>query len=328
MHFPESVKDMIMARSITQTSGCREWLGPFAKKDHAPILKIGNIQINPRTVLFKFRFPAIIAKKVFNVCGNPKCIAPEHSSAQKKVPAITEKLSVFVEVAGILLTPCHLLPNHTARNTYPKFSLLGKTMYAHREMYELHHGPIPPRMQVHHECNDKRCFNIEHLALKTPKENIAKAKADGLLTGAKTSGEKHGNCKANNGAVIDMRLLKSQGSRRKDIAKKYGVHTSYVTNIIAGHLRKDVRLLNTSKLSVSLDISIEEEGKATKEESFTNERQEMRIISDRNSTEIYAQNFDGVGWSHMKDAEWTWIKEVCKTSKFFQEVGCMEALFA
>ena len=42
-----------------------------------------------------------------------------------------------------------------------------RATYAHRQMFELNHGPPDPGYRVAHYCGDKTCLNPEHLAMMT-----------------------------------------------------------------------------------------------------------------------------------------------------------------
>ena len=54
---------------------------------------------------------------------------------------------------------------------YGKVSLKSKVYYAHRIVWEMHHGKIPDGMMVDHIVGDKRNYSLENLRLASPREN-------------------------------------------------------------------------------------------------------------------------------------------------------------
>jgi len=44
--------------------------------------------------------------------------------------------------------------------------------YAHRAMYEILMGPIPPRLVIDHLCRVRRCVNPDHMEVVTRGENV------------------------------------------------------------------------------------------------------------------------------------------------------------
>jgi len=44
--------------------------------------------------------------------------------------------------------------------------------YAHRLMWAMQRGPIPPGLQIDHLCMQKTCINVEHLEVVTARANI------------------------------------------------------------------------------------------------------------------------------------------------------------
>ena len=54
---------------------------------------------------------------------------------------------------------------------YGRISYRGKTHAVHRLVYVLYKGPLTPKKQVDHICNNRLCCNPHHLELVTHKEN-------------------------------------------------------------------------------------------------------------------------------------------------------------
>lgn len=54
---------------------------------------------------------------------------------------------------------------------YKKRKINGKTLLAHRVVWEEHHGPIPEGYHVHHKNGDKRDNRIENLEVLSPQDH-------------------------------------------------------------------------------------------------------------------------------------------------------------
>lgn len=66
---------------------------------------------------------------------------------------------------------CHVWQAGGTVNGYGLFSVKCRMRLAHRVAFATLVGPIPTGMQVHHKCFNRRCVNVEHLALATPQRN-------------------------------------------------------------------------------------------------------------------------------------------------------------
>lgn len=84
----------------------------------------------------------------------------------------TEDYLKYIESKGIRQdNGCLLWPNLT-RNGYGAVSYKGKLWTLHRLVYELYHDKkIKEKNVIRHLCNNKMCYNIEHLKEGSQKEN-------------------------------------------------------------------------------------------------------------------------------------------------------------
>ena len=46
-----------------------------------------------------------------------------------------------------------------------------RMVYVHRDAWEEANGPIPDGMVIDHLCNNRACYNVDHLRLATHSEN-------------------------------------------------------------------------------------------------------------------------------------------------------------
>lgn len=83
-------------------------------------------------------------------------------------PLLIERLS-----RGKIVTDkgCWYSKHSTNGYGYCQIFFRGKRIYQHRVSYEAHIGPIPPGLYVLHTCDDRRCWNPEHLFLGTISDN-------------------------------------------------------------------------------------------------------------------------------------------------------------
>ena len=67
---------------------------------------------------------------------------------------------------------CWLWTAGTDRYGYGKVARDGRPVYAHRSVYEMYCGPLPPGMVLAHTCHTRRCVNPEHLRAATRAQSL------------------------------------------------------------------------------------------------------------------------------------------------------------
>lgn len=109
-----------------------------------------------------------------------------------------------------------------------------KPVRAHRYAYERLHGPIPDGMVVMHSCDNPPCVNPAHLSLGTRDDN----NQDKQRKGRHPYGDSHHWTRLSEAQVAEIRaLLASRSVRQKEIAARFGVDDSTISNIKTGKRR-------------------------------------------------------------------------------------------
>lgn len=103
---------------------------------------------------------------------------------------------------------------------------LRRQVMAHRIAYELTHGKIPNAYRILHSCDNPPCVNPTHLRVGTDADNVADMHARGRYRG--------GFNKLTRDQVMVIKSLLSSGHRQRDIAERFGVDPSSVSNIARG----------------------------------------------------------------------------------------------
>ena len=104
-----------------------------------------------------------------------------------------------------------------------------KGKYIHRYIWEQHNGPIPKGMMIRHICHNRKCYNIEHLAIGTHQDN----RDDDMATGHKfkmISGENQWQAKLKHNDIDEIKSYYGKLSGPK-VAKLYGVDPTQIYRI-------------------------------------------------------------------------------------------------
>lgn len=97
---------------------------------------------------------------------------------------------------------------------------------AHRETWELHHGPIPAGVYVCHRCDNRACVNPQHLFLGTHADNMADMAKKGRASRHK------GNAKLTWADVAEIRAARARGETYRAIGNRLGVTRHAVARVV------------------------------------------------------------------------------------------------
>jgi len=70
---------------------------------------------------------------------------------------------------------CWLWNGYVTSRGYGKIHLPAGMLNAHRLVYQIAKGKIPPGLQLDHLCRNRRCVNPFHLEVVTNRENIVRS---------------------------------------------------------------------------------------------------------------------------------------------------------
>lgn len=129
----------------------------------------------------------------------------------------------------------HILSPYTSESGYLKISLEDgpkrKNHFIHRLVLRAFCGPCPKGLQVNHKDGVKANNCVENLEYVTCKENHQHARAMGLYDNT-ARGERIHSAKLTESDVIDIRKKYRDGSRIRDITKKYPVCEQVIWSIV------------------------------------------------------------------------------------------------
>lgn len=108
-----------------------------------------------------------------------------------------------------------------------------KNYYAHRLIWEIHNGAIPPGMIVRHSCDNRRCINIAHLLIGTINDNVQ----DRVERGRSAIGGRQGLARM----VVDTITGEVFGSVA-EAAKKHGIKPSNLSAYLRGQNKNKTKL--------------------------------------------------------------------------------------
>lgn len=115
-----------------------------------------------------------------------------------------------------------------------------KRYTVHRISKAIFHGfDIGSSLCICHHCDNRICFNPEHLFIGTIIDNNLDKEKKGR--GNRPKGENHGNAKLTNKDILDIRKMSIEGISHRNIAKKFSVTKTSVGDVLRGKLWKHVQ---------------------------------------------------------------------------------------
>ena len=221
-------------------NGCWHWTASKNRKGY------GTFRVDGKSVL-PHRFIYIVTYgatapglDVKHICRNRACVNPEHLTASHKGPPkgltpwnkgkghpAEERFWRFVH-KPLDLNDCWTWTGYISKDGYGSFTPSKIPIRAHRFMYQLTHGVIPPGMLICHTCDNPICVNDAHLFLGSNSDNMKDAASKGRLDGKK--GSDNPLAKLAEKQVLKIRSLKGTLTTRQ-IAKIFDISHSHVLNI-------------------------------------------------------------------------------------------------
>lgn len=123
-------------------------------------------------------------------------------------------------------------------NGYGKFSQGRNTHhYAHRLIWQLEVGPIPPGMVIAHACDHPPCCNPAHLWLATQAENLEDMRRKGRRPSLErhgSPGERNPNARLTDAKVRSIRAQFAAGATQAALSQAFGMGETTVGHIVHG----------------------------------------------------------------------------------------------
>ena len=110
----------------------------------------------------------------------------------------------------------------------------GKSLRAHRVVWEMERGPVPKGKQVLHRCDNRLCVNPDHLFLGDNATNAADMARK----------NRHGSSKLTSEQV---REVLDSDRTNADLAKQFGVTPEAIYRIRSGHSRWEITGLRKAR---------------------------------------------------------------------------------
>lgn len=125
---------------------------------------------------------------------------------------------------------CHVCTSHSPfANGYPYGVFEGQRTRMSRALYQKEHGALPKSVVVRHTCDNPLCINLDHLVPGTHADNMRDMAERGRAKAPR--GESAPSAKL---TWADVEVIRASKEKRKVLAKRYGVCSATIRNVIVG----------------------------------------------------------------------------------------------
>ena len=172
----DSERSHIQTRLQWGEAGCWIWTGTWtgagAMMGHS---RTARLKMTSR-VLFAAYHLAVPARRLSRMCGSERCVNPQHWEETRFTnswaPYERRLLSRIDQGAD-----CWIWTGTRLRDGYGRVNRDGRTVAAHRAVYEHLVGPIGEGLVLDHLCRNKSCVRPEHLEPVSFFENLRRGAA-------------------------------------------------------------------------------------------------------------------------------------------------------
>lgn len=112
-------------------------------------------------------------------------------------------------------------------------SPMGRTTLAHRYAYEETFGAFDKHLCVCHKCDNPACVRPDHLFLGTRADNNGDRQVKGRSNPSR--GARTRSAKLTPTLVNEIRALGCQGASKRALARRFGVGSTTIQNVLSGH---------------------------------------------------------------------------------------------
>ena len=166
--------------------------------------------------------------------------SPKYNKIKGAIP-LEERL---MRKRKVTKSGCWEFTGYIMSTGYGQIGLFDKLLLTHRASYMVFVGEIPEGMFVCHKCDNRKCFNPDHLFLGTADDNhkdMVKKGRQKILYGTESS-----NARLTTEQVEQIKqeykpaAQKGRGykSNTNELGAKFGITPQYVLQIIKGDWRK------------------------------------------------------------------------------------------